>query len=321
MKELLPLPDELVVEFLKYYNHLALLNIIMKIRICTLIAFLLFLVLQTRQTFAQTQKKSAVKTSAAQTDYLSLGKKQFQHKEFAKALSSLQTFLKKDSVNKDGLLYSALSAQGLANRKLAHSYFEKYFNLRGKQPMAYTNLAKLYLDEKDEEKAFSAIESGLIANPNDQDLLDTKTMLRVHFNRIDNNIADLEEGLRVQPDNKDLILRAGLLYENSGKSPLALPNYLKGLKTAPNDYDLNFMAGLYKFNEGVSIKRTADVMDINTYERSGKEIETKAFAKFKEALPFFEKAYAVRADETLRQNLAYLYRVLEMKDKLAKVSK
>lgn len=96
----------------------------------------------------------------------------------------------------------------------------------------------------------------------------------------------------------------------------ALKYYKKSLELEPNNYDINFNLGVMSFNDAVQIKKAVDSMDMNTYKSKGKEIEAKAESKFREALPYFEKAYSIKQEDDLKSNLRSLYQILKMEDKL-----
>jgi tetratricopeptide (TPR) repeat protein len=96
----------------------------------------------------------------------------------------------------------------------------------------------------------------------------------------------------------------------------AVKNYKKALEMDPDNYDVNYNIGVMNFNEAVEIKKKVDAMDMNTYKTEGKAIEERSTAKFKEALPFFEKAFSIKKEEDIKTNLRSLYQILKMEDKL-----
>lgn len=96
----------------------------------------------------------------------------------------------------------------------------------------------------------------------------------------------------------------------------AIKNYKKALEMEPDNYDVNYNMGVMSFNEAVEIKKKVDAMDMSTYKTEGKAIEEKSTAKFKEALPFFEKAYTLKKEDDLKSSLRSLYQILKMEDKL-----
>lgn len=92
--------------------------------------------------------------------------------------------------------------------------------------------------------------------------------------------------------------------------------YIQAIALDPNNYDVNFNLGVMNFNEAVIIKKEVDAMDMNTYKTKGKAIEELATEKFKQALPYFEKAWSLKKEEDLKSSLRSLYQILKMEDKL-----
>lgn len=92
--------------------------------------------------------------------------------------------------------------------------------------------------------------------------------------------------------------------------------YNQALQMEPENYDVNFNLGVMNFNEAVIVKGKVDAMDMNTYKIEGKAVEALATEKFKAALPFFEKAYKLKPDDEVKNNLRSLYQILKMEDKL-----
>jgi tetratricopeptide (TPR) repeat protein len=103
--------------------------------------------------------------------------------------------------------------------------------------------------------------------------------------------------------------------QNEAKAT-SMKYYNQALQMEPNNYDVNFNLGVMNFNEAVIIKGKVDAMDMNTYKTEGKVVEAAATEKFKAALPFFEKAYSIKPEEEVKNNLKSLYQILKMEDKL-----
>lgn len=78
---------------------------------------------------------------------------------------------------------------------------------------------------------------------------------------------------------------------------LARQYYQKALATDPNNYEGNFNMGVAYFNDAVEMKREVDNMSMAEYSKGGKEVEGRVCGKFKQALPYFQKAKAVKADD------------------------
>jgi len=92
--------------------------------------------------------------------------------------------------------------------------------------------------------------------------------------------------------------------------------YKQAIDLDPNNYDVNFNLGVMNFNEAVIIKKEVDAMDMNTYKTRGKAIEELATEKFKQSLPYFEKAWSIKKEDDLKSSLRSLYQILKMEEKL-----
>ena len=103
---------------------------------------------------------------------------------------------------------------------------------------------------------------------------------------------------------------ADLKKKESENRALANEYYNKALAADPNNYDANYNLGVFYFNEAVEMKREGDNMDMAEYAKRGKEIEGRVCGKFKQALPYFNKAKAVREESDLMENLSTLNNVL-----------
>ncbi|GAB3277987.1 hypothetical protein GCM10027347_52110 [Larkinella harenae] len=88
--------------------------------------------------------------------------------------------------------------------------------------------------------------------------------------------------------------------------------YTKALQVDPNNFDANFNLGAVYFNEAVIIRDQLSSMDMKEYQAKGAQIEGQVCGKFKQALPYFEKAKAAKdSDQDLNDNLTNLQNILK----------
>lgn len=93
---------------------------------------------------------------------------------------------------------------------------------------------------------------------------------------------------------------------------LAKEYYTKALGIDAANYDANFNLGVLYYNEAVLLKKSVDAMDMAEYNKRGKEVDGQVCGKFKQALPYFQKAKAVKADEAdLNENLTNLQNIVK----------
>jgi hypothetical protein len=88
--------------------------------------------------------------------------------------------------------------------------------------------------------------------------------------------------------------------------------YTRALEIDANYYDALYQLGALSFNDAAEIKRKVNAMDMETYKKEGKAIEEQIAAKYKEALPYFERALVVKKDEDLKETIRQVYRELKI---------
>ncbi|RVU26513.1 hypothetical protein EOJ36_00515 [Sandaracinomonas limnophila] len=96
--------------------------------------------------------------------------------------------------------------------------------------------------------------------------------------------------------------------------------YENALKLDPTYYDALYQLGALNYNDAAEIKRVVNSMDMETFKKEGKSYEDKIAAKYKEALPYFEKAFEVKKDEDLKEIMKQIYREIKDEAKLQKLN-
>ncbi len=90
-----------------------------------------------------------------------------------------------------------------------------------------------------------------------------------------------------------------------------LGSYNKALAAEPENYDALYNLGVIYFNEAVGMKSEVDNMDMQQYQKTGKEVEGRVCGMFKKAKPYFEKAVKANPDmEEAKTNLETVDTVL-----------
>lgn len=105
---------------------------------------------------------------------------------------------------------------------------------------------------------------------------------------------------------------ADLKAKQAEQRELAKTYYNQALAIEPANFDANYNMGIFFFNDAVELKKQVDNMSMADYQKSGKEVEGRVCGKFKQTLPYWEKAKSVKADdETLNENLTSLQNILK----------
>ena len=106
--------------------------------------------------------------------------------------------------------------------------------------------------------------------------------------------------------------RLAELKQKKSENQVLEKQYLeKALAIEPNNYDANYNMGVFVFNEAVEMKRSVDKMDMTEYAKTGKEADGKVCGKFKQALPYFTKAKAIKEEPQLMENLTNTQNILK----------
>lgn len=104
---------------------------------------------------------------------------------------------------------------------------------------------------------------------------------------------------------------ADLKQKQTEQRTMAKEYYTKALAVDPANYDANYNMGVFYFNDAVEMKKAVDNMDMADYNKQGKEVDGKVCGKFKQALPYFTKAKAVKDEADLNENLTNLQNILK----------
>ncbi len=124
------------------------------------------------------EAKSESSTSASFSELLEKAKEAYQAKKLEEAENYL---VQAESLQQSAELYNlwgnVLRDQG--KREEAKKKYREAIEKDKKFITAYLNLATLYQEEENYDKALEVVEEGLKYNPNNQDLLNTKTLIEM----------------------------------------------------------------------------------------------------------------------------------------------
>lgn len=219
-------------------------------------------------------------------------------------------------------LYAGITAQQLKDYDQASQNFEKLITLGTGMPDIYTTLASIYRSQDKNDQALEVLKRGTQKFPEDKALKSEEFNLYISTGKTAEAKANLEEAIKKDPSNATYHLNYGLLSEQTGEPQKAQDSYKKALEIDPNNLDANLSMGVLHYNKGAEISKQLNAMDLKQYQKDGKKMEEQLKIHFKEALPYFQKAYSIdQTNLTVLQPLASIYKVLEMKDDEQKVQK
>ncbi len=178
----------------------------------------------------------------------------------------------------------------------------------------YSLMANMYLTQKDTANALMTINQGRQKYPEDGTLITQGLNIYLSSGRDKEAYAQNEDALKSDPNNAVLYYIKGSLADKLGKTDEAVGAYKKALELKPDHFDAAYNLGAMFFNEGAELSNKANKIPaskIAEYDAAKKQFE----AKFKEALPYLEKAHQLNPkDMSTMQSLKQIYlRIGDMK--------
>ena len=264
------------------------------------------------------------------TVWASLAQTYYSDKEVDKALATLDRALKQFPNNRDlsttrvsilqtsGRMDEAIvgmkelyeknpgDAQSAVN--LGIMYDNKYGKLADEAKKANEEVkqgGKLTKKRADEKAFLDAYMSEIVRltasikkQPKSADLKRQLADVQVKVGEQKTKLAELDQQIKAETaksvDVSALEAKAvGLTKQSSEARMMARDYYQRAMAVDTNNFEANFNTGVGIFNDAVEMKREIDNMSMSDYTKNGKEVEGRVCGKFKQALPFFEKAEQV----------------------------
>jgi tetratricopeptide (TPR) repeat protein len=162
-------------------------------------------------------------------------------------------------------------------------------------------------EDKDPDGAYETVMAGRADYPEDKILAEYEIQLLLQLNKMDEAMAQIQEALKNDPDNASILLRSGYLKEQSGDIEGGLADYKKSVEADPTYFEGNYYTGALLLEQSVKLLNTLNDMSDADWEKQSPIIGKKADENYKEAAIYFEKALAIRADNT--EIMAILFQI------------
>lgn len=230
------------------------------------------------------------------------------------AIASMKQMVEKEPTNTQNLVNLSI---------IYHNASEKYADeIRKLESEARkgSSTAKQLADAKGLQDTYASEVtrlSGLIKKqPKNADLKRQLSDVQARLAEQKTTVAKLDADAKAASANAsaaaDAEKRLPELRQKQGEQKALEKEYLnKALAVDPANYDANYNMGVLYFNEAVEMKRGVDKMDMAEYNKRGKEADGQVCGKFKQALPYFQKAKAVKEEADLTENLTNLENILK----------
>jgi tetratricopeptide (TPR) repeat protein len=186
--------------------------------------------------------------------------------------------------------------------------------------------------EKDTVKAMATVKKGREMFPDNYNMIIAETNLYLAMGKTKEAQENLKLAIEKDPKNSNLYFAVGANYDQIANDPKSKPeeieaamveaekNYLKAIEIKPEYFDAIYNIGAMYFNDGVRIFEYAAKIDIND-TKGYKDAQEKYDARWKQALPYLEKALLlVPDDQSTLLSLKQLYTRTNQPEKLKAVN-
>lgn len=182
------------------------------------------------------------------------------------------------------------------------------------------NIALIYTQQGETEKAKAAMANARKANPNDAGLITAEAELYLKTNDMDMYKKLINEAIQKNPNNADLFYNMGVVTTKENPDE-AIKLYQKATEIDPKHVNANINLGVLMLKDEQKIvdqmnKLGTSASDNKKYDQLKKQRDDM----YRKSLSYFEKAYALDPNnQTLLPMLSNVYQALEMTAKVKEV--
>jgi len=153
------------------------------------------------------------------------------------------------------------------------------------------NIALIYVQEGEDEKALTAIQDALSENPDDDALLRSAADVYLKMGMTDEYEAAMNKVIAKDPNNPGLYFNLGVGAANAGNAEKALGYYKKALEIDPNYAGANLnIAALMLGQDKEIIEQMNSLGNTKADNKKYEELKDKRLQLYKDAIPYLEKA-------------------------------
>ncbi len=199
-------------------------------------------------------------------------------------------------------------------------------NSESKQGEIVRNVALIYMNQGNNEKALEAMKDARAANPDDASLIISEANMQLKMGNRDEFKRLIQEALVNDPDNPELLFNLGIVAAEGGEIEAAKGYYEKALKIKPDYTDVhNNMAVLILSQEQAIIEKMNALGSSAADNKKYDELKEERAQLYKDAIPYLETTLKLRpTDLQTAKTLVNIYSALgdtaKQKEMQAKVA-
>ncbi|EIJ37337.1 tetratricopeptide repeat protein [Galbibacter orientalis] len=195
-----------------------------------------------------------------------------------------------------------------------------------RMPEIVKNIALIYNEKGETDKAAAAIKEARAANPDDMNLLLTEANMYIKMGDKAKFQSLMEEAIQKDPNNPTLYYNLGVILAEQGNKEKAKEYYEKALELDPENENVYLnMASLILSDEKSIVEEMNGLGNSSTDNKRYDELKAQREGLYKSAVPYLEKLLTVNPDNIdAVRTLMNIYGTIgepekykAMKDKLA----
>lgn len=255
---------------------------------------------------------------AVNSQMFGLGVDHFNAKDFPKALASFESVLKFTPNDTLAILNAAYSAERSGDKAKAKGYYSDLISKGYNEPKIYIFMGNIQKAEGDTASALATVIKGRQLFPADNTLVIEELNIYLSTGEDKQALESLNYAITGDPTNANLYFAQGTVYDRTDNKDEAAKSYKKAIEINPSYFDAYYNLGAMYFNEAAELANKANEIKSNTEYAKAKD---KFEAKFKDAMPYLEKAHEINPDDVNTMvSLKQLYARLNEMDKYEKIN-
>ncbi|HOT98147.1 MAG TPA: tetratricopeptide repeat protein [bacterium] len=202
------------------------------------------------------------------------------------------------------LAYSYLRSN---NTPSAIATYEKYLTVNPREVTILNEVTRLYMEAKDYSKAEETAQRTLAIDAANLDAISNLAMAYDLGGQNDKALATYETALAKNPNDQDLLFNLARLHYLNKEYDKAIELFQKVITLNPEDYDANLNVGNAYLTMADDLRKS--LVEKETAKQTVSDADVAKLKDFyKAAIPFLEKAIAVKSDNSaIYYNLGVAY--------------
>lgn len=205
----------------------------------------------------------------------------------------LQQKMPRDTTYYQCCLFTAACAMNAEKHEEAIAILKTLVDVPEQSTAAYMSLAEEYLAVKDSAQYLATLKTASEKNPKEAWFLQSLINYYINTDQTETAIAALDEAIALQPEESQYYRIKGALNEKLGNYDAGIENFKVAIEKNPADADAHAGLGY------IYVTKASKILDDAAY-LSDKEYAAQkviADAEFEKAIPCFQKAHELRAEE------------------------